>query len=302
MYSNGWPILLYAVSLTTPLDSPPPNYPTQLTSSLPAVTINFLLFLCLCLCMWATLYIQVSACMCGVCVSIIECPCCWQAFSQSHISVVYVVFPADPLFPPNSSHLSFLLFFHFHSVLLLSPSHVPSSFHIFICVSFLSSCYSLLLSPSFLISPSCTFVSFHLSLCSVGWFVFAASYFFPCFLHPIFTLLSPVYFCPFLFPSQLLALWFFLLFCSPPFSHVADLFLQGFSLSAFFLFHLIFTLLSFSLSMPLPIPFICTSPIVSPSHTLPLCLILAPSIALYGNHLLICRFLVPHSSNMLAPP
>lgn len=82
-------------------------------------------------CMHVGVCLQAYKC---VCVAIIESPHCGQASSQSHIPVVYVIFQGKPLsssLPPNSSHLSFLLYFHFLSVLLLSPSHLPSSISYF---------------------------------------------------------------------------------------------------------------------------------------------------------------------------
>lgn len=106
-----------------------------------------------------------------LCVSVIEWPRCRQPSSQSHIPVVYVVFPGDPLSPPFLLtlliyHSSSVFTFYLFCLYLLPISPLP--FHIFLCASFLSSYYSLFLSPSFLISPSCTFVSFRLSLCSVS--------------------------------------------------------------------------------------------------------------------------------------
>lgn len=107
----------------------------HLPSSLPAVTISSLPCLHLCLNMWATLSIQVSAFI-QVCLfaSLIECPLC-QASSQSHVPVVHFVSSSQSALsslPSNSSHLSFLLCFHFPSVLSLSPSRLPSSVSYFL--------------------------------------------------------------------------------------------------------------------------------------------------------------------------
>lgn len=183
MYSNGCPILLYTVSLSDPLYIFPIIPLTLFSGAVSICPPRFLLslsissrFLCVCVyaCGLGFIYRCRHAYRC-VCVSIIECPRCRQASSQSHPCRLRCVFfflspsrCALSSLPANSSHLSFLLCFHFLSVLSLSPSHLLLPFHIFLCASFLSSYYSLFLPPSSLISPSCTFVSFRLSLCSVG--------------------------------------------------------------------------------------------------------------------------------------
>ena len=246
----------------------------HLPSSLPAVTISFLRLPRLCVCTWASLHVQVSA-------SILVCLCVYNwkkipaASSRSHICIVYVVFPADPLSPrflltPLIHHPSSVLTFY------LFCCHLPSP--IFLRASF-PSYYSLFLSTSFLIPLSRTFPSHR----SVSWFVFAASYFSPCFSFTLFShCIPPSILAPF---SLLFDLY---LSCSFPssaprlsLSRVADLFLQ-LSLHFLLLFsplssHFYALVLSFS---PHPPPFLLFVHLLlsPPSCILPLSLIRPASI------------------------
>ena len=246
----------------------------HLPSSLPAVTISFLRLPRLCVCTWASLHVQVSA-------SILVCLCVYNwkkipaASSRSHICIVYVVFPADPLSPrflltPLIHHPSSVLTFY------LFCCHLPSP--IFLRASF-PSYYSLFLSTSFLIPLSRTFPSHR----SVSWFVFAASYFSPCFSFTLFShCIPPSILAPFslLFDLYLL---FFPLVGSSSLSLSCRWFVFAAlpSLSAFILSSLISFLRSCSVVFPShPPPFLLFVHLLlsPPSCILPLSLIRPASI------------------------
>lgn len=122
---------LYIIPLTLSLE--------QFSSALPTSCCHyhFAPVCSVCLFVGQTFYIQVSACIqVCLCVELNVSPlstsllspipvCCFS--SRSALSSL----------PPNSSHLSFLLCFHFLSILSLSPSHLPPS------ISYFPLCYFL---------------------------------------------------------------------------------------------------------------------------------------------------------------
>lgn len=113
----------------------------HLPSSLPAVTINFLMFVLFAwLYMWTIHYLQMSACL-----QVSVCVYNWMSspstsLFQDFYSCYFSRRSAPSSLPSNSAHLSFLLCFHFLSVLSLSLP-LQSSSHIFLHASFLSSYY-----------------------------------------------------------------------------------------------------------------------------------------------------------------
>lgn len=138
MHSNGCPVPLYTMSSSAPSISFPPIIPITLLSG--AISIcppHFLLSLsissCFSVCVFCvvdlthrrgSLHVHVNVLQ-HTGVSIIECPCCWQASVPPHIPVVYVVFPADPCFPPLLTpliyHSSSIFYLFCRYLLPISP-------------------------------------------------------------------------------------------------------------------------------------------------------------------------------------
>lgn len=157
---------------------------------------------CVCICGPYIIYRCLHAYRC-VCVSVIECPHRHKPFSGLiYLSLMLFFQPIHSLssLPANSSHLSFLVCFHFLSVHLLHPSHLSSFIFSCVLVFFLviirlfslrhfSSLPGVPLSCS--ISPSALLLDLFLQLHISFRVVF----------HPIFTLLSPVFCWP--YPSLL---------------------------------------------------------------------------------------------------
>lgn len=247
MHSNGCPVPLYTVSSSAPSISFSPIIPITLLSG--AISIcppHFLLSLsissCFSVCVFCvvdfthrrgSLHVHVNVLQ-HTGVSVIECPCCWQASVPPHIPVVYVVFPADPCFPPllltPLIYHSSSIFYLFCSISLPSPLSSISYFlsSPLLLASFLSSYYSPFPSVIPHLSLVYTALSFPPLLVDLFlWFHIS----FHVFFHPIFTLLPPVYFLPLSLPPSLVSAVLVL----PPLLHLIslsllcpDLFLQVF--------------------------------------------------------------------------